>query len=367
MKTFCKKFLSILLLILFIFPVIPAAAYTVEDVIDAASVIIHRNEGVYTTVVANDNGALSIGKVGWHATRALNLLKTIVEANPENAETILGEALYSEITTETSWNTRILSSEEKSAVAELLATEESIAAQDELSYKDIETYITHGRSLGFEDGKVLVYFADLENQMGSGGSKRVAMAAIEEVGSSDKVTLDTIFNAAMNDTTASSSPTRRKTVYNYCLSLTLGDKLPDDIYNTGKYRVNVSSSLNIRSGPDSSFDKIGSLYNGTEVTVTQVSGDWGKITYRGVTGWVSLMYVDYIEDNGSSETVGKKGDVNANGKIDASDARLILRFSAGLEKFSQTQQKNADVNGDGKVSAADARKVLRASANLEKL
>lgn len=365
MKTFCKKLLSILLLILFIMPVISASAYTVEDVVDAATVIIHRNEGVYTTVVPNDNGALSIGKVGWHGTRALNLLKTIVEANPENAHELLGEELYNEIITEKSWSTRILNSEEKEAVQKLLATQESITAQDELSYKDIETYITHGRSLGFEDGKVLVYFADLENQMGSGGSKRVALAAIERAGSADAVTVDTMYEAAMADTTAGSSPTRRQNVYNYCLSLNLGTELPDEIYPTGKYKVNVNSSLNIRSGPDSTFAKIGSLYNGTEVTVAKVSGDWGEITYKGVTGWISLMYVDYLD--GNPLPASGKGDVNSNGKIDAADARLILRHAAGLENFSQTQQKNADVTADGKITAADARKVLRASAKLEKL
>lgn len=366
MKIFCKKLLSALLVVLFILPVIPASAYTVEDVVNAATDIILSNEGVYTTVVANDRGALSIGKVGWHATRALNLLKTIVNANTENAKEILGDDLYSEILSATNWNTRVLTSSEKSAIEKLLATDESITAQDELAYKDIESYITHGRSLGFTDAKVLVYFADLENQMGSGGSKRVAMTAIEAAGSAEDVTLDTIFNAAMNDTTAKSSPTRRKTVYNYCQSLTLGKDSPSITYKTGKYKIDVNSSLNVRSGPGSAYSKIGSLYNGTEVTVTEVSGDWGKMTYKGTTGWISLMYAVYM-DNNSSSISGKTGDINGNGVVEAGDARLLLRYSAGLETLSYSQKKLGDVNSDGNITASDARKVLRAAARLESL
>lgn len=60
------------------------------------------------------------------------------------------------------------------------------------------------------------------------------------------------------------------------------------------------------------------------------------------------------------------GDVNGDGRLTASDARQILRFSAGLSAFSQEQIALSDMNGDGKVNAGDARKVLRISASLEK-
>ena len=365
MKNFCKKMLAALLVALFILPVIPASAYTIQDIVDAAVEIIISNEGVYNTVLANDNGALSIGKVGWHATRALDLLKMIIEKNPENAKKILGNTLYNEIITSTNWNYRILTSAEKSVIQTLLGTSESIAVQDALCYKDIEGYITHGRSMGFTDGKVLVYFADLENQMGYSGVARVAKAAIAAAGSADKVTLDIIYNAAMSDKTAQSTPTRRKKVYKYCAALSFDGSTPANTYKTGKYEIDVSSSLNVRSGPGSAYDKIGSLYDGDEITVTEVSGDWGKIKYNGTTGWVNLMYAVYMDS--SSTVTSKKGDVNTNGKIEAADARLIIRYSAGLEKFTDAQKKAADVNTDSKITAADARKVLRAAANLEKL
>lgn len=61
------------------------------------------------------------------------------------------------------------------------------------------------------------------------------------------------------------------------------------------------------------------------------------------------------------------GDINGDGKITASDARIVLRVSAKLEEKTEIITKYGDVNSDGKVSASDARKILRISAKLEKL
>ncbi len=58
------------------------------------------------------------------------------------------------------------------------------------------------------------------------------------------------------------------------------------------------------------------------------------------------------------------GDANSDGVIRANDARLILRFSAKLEKFSNQQKNNCDINKDGYVTAADARIALRMAASL---
>ena len=61
------------------------------------------------------------------------------------------------------------------------------------------------------------------------------------------------------------------------------------------------------------------------------------------------------------------GDANGDGKVNAADARIVLRISAQLEKVDKYSQpfEAFDVNGDGKINASDARKVLRISAKLE--
>ena len=61
------------------------------------------------------------------------------------------------------------------------------------------------------------------------------------------------------------------------------------------------------------------------------------------------------------------GDATLSDMLSAADARLILRYSAGLETgFSDLQLKVSDINNDDKVNAADARLVLRLAAAIEK-
>ncbi len=59
------------------------------------------------------------------------------------------------------------------------------------------------------------------------------------------------------------------------------------------------------------------------------------------------------------------GDVDFNGKVNASDARITLRAAASLQQLSDDKKKIADVDGNGRVNASDARKILRVSARLD--
>ena len=60
-------------------------------------------------------------------------------------------------------------------------------------------------------------------------------------------------------------------------------------YTTGTYVVNTGSShLNIRSSPDANTTIIGKIPGNTRINITQVNGNWGRVTYDGNTGWVSL-------------------------------------------------------------------------------
>ena len=67
----------------------------------------------------------------------------------------------------------------------------------------------------------------------------------------------------------------------------------------------------------------------------------------------------------SSAATYRKGDVNMDGKVNASDARTTLRVSASLEQISDDQKLICDMNEDGRITASDARTVLRISAKLE--
>ena len=61
------------------------------------------------------------------------------------------------------------------------------------------------------------------------------------------------------------------------------------------------------------------------------------------------------------------GDIDANGEVNAADARLALRVSVNLEKLTAEEFTAADVDCSGDIKAADARSILRAAVGLENL
>ncbi len=64
---------------------------------------------------------------------------------------------------------------------------------------------------------------------------------------------------------------------------------------SGKYVVIASGALNMREGPSTSYGIITSLPHGAEVSATEFSGGWAKITYNGKAGWVSGSYLTPYE------------------------------------------------------------------------
>ncbi len=59
------------------------------------------------------------------------------------------------------------------------------------------------------------------------------------------------------------------------------------------------------------------------------------------------------------------GDIDFDGAVTATDARLALRGAVGLEDLTEQQLLAADFTQDGLLSADDARMILRTSAGLE--
>lgn len=62
---------------------------------------------------------------------------------------------------------------------------------------------------------------------------------------------------------------------------------------TGKV-VNVTSSLNVRSGPGTENERIGSLGPSDTVTVVGKEGNWYKIEFNGGYGYVSADYIEIV-------------------------------------------------------------------------
>ena len=184
MKSILKKIFSVILAAAAVISAVPvfasAASVSFDRIVNASTHIIITNEGNYSTVVRNDNGALSIGQIGWHATNALNLLKDIVAENPSQALNILGATLYNEIITSVNWENRIATTAEASVLKILLSTSESKKVQDETAYEYISSYVRHGQSLGITEPESLVFFADYQNQNGYTGAENFFYRILEK-------------------------------------------------------------------------------------------------------------------------------------------------------------------------------------------
>lgn len=186
-----------------------------------AAQIIYANEGIYGSVNKNDNGAVSIGKVQWHAGRALSLMKTICSKNTEQAKHLLGSALYTEITTAVSsaWKTRVANAAEAGAISKLLVTADGKAAQDALALADITVYAKKGQSYGLKDCGAIIYFCDGVNQYGTGAKlwRDISALALQTTGDVEAML------AATKKLTTKYLP-RRERVYRAVLALKLGEE-----------------------------------------------------------------------------------------------------------------------------------------------
>lgn len=121
---------------------------------------------------------------------------------------------------------------------------------------------------------------------------------------------------------------------------------------------------------DSYVDAVGHSYE--TVRVEPTCDEDGSVTY---TCHCGDTYTEVIPATGHSfvdgecEHCGQQevalGDVNGDGRVNARDARLLLRYIAGLTDADEVKEGAADFNGDSRVNARDARAVLRFIAGLE--
>lgn len=83
----------------------------------------------------------------------------------------------------------------------------------------------------------------------------------------------------------------------------------------------------------------------------------------------SLTTIAFAEgettDEGTEEPAILLGDMDLNGKVETTDARLILRLSAGMEELTDEKLLTGDMNSDGLISVEDAVIALRKAIEVE--
>ena len=71
--------------------------------------------------------------------------------------------------------------------------------------------------------------------------------------------------------------------------------------HTGGYNAigtaTATSSLNIQAGPNTWSNVIGNIPNGVTVPVISTNGEWYKVYYNGVTGWIDGNYTNGLDES----------------------------------------------------------------------
>ena len=108
------------------------------------------------------------------------------------------------------------------------------------------------------------------------------------------------------------------------------------------YGVVDLGSLNVRSGPGTNYDKVGTVSEGSRYAYYQKSGNWVRIK----SGWVSVSYF-YLE--GTSASDGGTGTVTAT-ELNIRKGPGSSFDSAGVLKQGETVKILAQANGWGYTS-----------------
>ena len=237
-----------------------------------------ETNGNYGSVCNDTNGSPSVGIFQWNNGRAVSLLKKIIADDEENAKTLLGDTMYTQLSTgKTSvWSGEKLSTTQRSAVSLLLKTDSGVKRQDAQAETDIAAYVDKAKSLGITDPNALVYYADIAHQAGTGAVKKYAVKAAEIAGGYEKVTLKTMYQAAM--VYATYTKTRRTKVYNMLVA--------DPVEGTDVDAKTLPESVSINPSGSST------LYLGGSLTLTaSVSPAGATVTYTWSTSKSSVAQV----------------------------------------------------------------------------
>lgn len=244
-----------------VYPPIPVIGSLLEYTVD----VISAQEGKYDSV--NPTDVLSIGLLQWRALRAYNLLRDIRNRNTKSFDSIMSETTIGEYIISgnsgpfESLRPTSLPASELTRLKQLLDTEESHEAQEELKRNDVNGYIEYGRSLGITEGKVLIYFSDCYNQSPK-GITRIGDRINSQWAS---LSLESLHNYALGDIYEKNGknyglgvyPTRRNSVYEKAAAYddSNGSTLQEYVENMVKYALYEATQDRFEGLPDSDRGK----------------------------------------------------------------------------------------------------------------
>lgn len=125
------------------------------------------------------------------------------------------------------------------------------------------------------------------------------------------------------------------------------------------YKI-TASVLNVRSGPGTSYSIIGSLNNGDTVSVYETSSGWGRINYKGSTGWVSMQYCSKVATTAATTvaTTTEKATVTTTEKAVTT---TTAQATATTEKTTTATTEKAAATTTEKTTTATTEKAAAAT------
>lgn len=202
------------------------------------NVICHNEIGVlydeidssnYGSVIANDNGAISIGVYGWHGNKALSLLQKAYQDNRTQISAVAtsysssGSTVMSAIKNGSDWSHYIPNSNVCSCIKAMLLTDAGKKAQDETSLADAQSYIDICKDNGLTNNKAIVYCCDILNQWGTASFNANVYGNGSHgilYGVTGSMSLDTIYNSKRAWSDSNYNYYNRRTwTYNYLKGL----------------------------------------------------------------------------------------------------------------------------------------------------
>lgn len=92
-----------------------------------------------------------------------------------------------------------------------------------------------------------------------------------------------------------------------------------------KVKISTPSGVNVRSGAGKKYSILTAIPNGTTVTISKTSGDWGYTSYGGKKGWICLDYTKKVTSGSSS---------SSSSKFNKSDWIRLLQKECNAQGFS---------------------------------
>lgn len=351
-----------------VFPTIPVTGSLLEYTIE----VISAEEGNYNSV--NPTDVLSIGLLQWRASRAYNLLVDIRNRNTKSFDSIMSETTIGtyiingngepfETLTPAS-----ISSAELGLLKNLLDTEESHEAQENLKRNDVNSYIEHGKGLGISDDKVLIYFSDCYNQ----SPKGIGRIGDRINGQWSTLTLEELHNYALEDIYVKNGTNyglgvyskRRNLVYEKARAYNSsnGNTLGEYVENMVKYALFEATQDRFEGLPESdrgkeNFNKYNKWFpsaQGSAWCACFVSWCANKAGLLHVSGQLGLVpksvavsqYLSFYQAENrfgdKSTYTPKRGDIFINKSNGASHVGIVTGYDSSAKTFSTIEGNTSD-------------------------